>query len=45
MPKLTIEDSEPLELVDEMRLLGVIVSSDLKWRSNTTVMIKKAFSR
>ena len=28
-----------------MRLLGVIVSSDLKWRSNTTVMIKKAFSR
>ena len=45
MPKLTIEDSEPLELVDEMRLLGVMVSYDLKWRSNTTVMIKKAFSR
>ena len=45
MPNLTIDDSEPLEIVDEFCLLGVIISSDLKWRANTTSIVKKAFTR
>ena len=45
MPHLTIEGSEPLDVVEEIKLLGVVISSDLKWRSNTTSMVKKAFTR
>ena len=36
---------EKLQEVDEMRLLGVIVSSDLKWQKNTDALVKKAMSR
>ena len=43
-PNLTLNDT-PLEVVEEIRLLGVMVSSDLPWRSNTTTMCKKAYSR
>ena len=45
MPHLTIDGSEPLDVVEEIKLLGVVISSDLKWRSNTTSMVKKAFTR
>ena len=34
-----------LEVVDEMKLLRVIVRSDLTWKSNTDNMIKKAYAR
>ena len=33
---------EPLEIVDEVKLLGVIITSDLKWRRNTDYLTKKA---
>ena len=46
MPNLTIrDDSEPFEIVDEFRLLGIIISYDLNWRANTTSIVKKAFNR
>ena len=44
MPHLEVEDKE-LELVEEMRLLGVIIQSDMKWGANTDHIVKKASSK
>ena len=45
LPKLSLQNDNPLEVVEEMRLLGVVVRSDLSWRSNTTAMCQKAYAR
>ena len=37
--------SKQLEVVDEMRLLGITVRSDLKWTSNTQDIVKRASSK
>ena len=34
-----------LETVRETKLLGTIISSDLKWHSNTDMIVKKAYKR
>ena len=34
--------SEPLEIVKEVKLLGVIITNDLKWDKNTSYLVKKA---
>ena len=34
--------NEPLEVVDEVKLLGVVIDSDLKWDKNTSYLVKKA---
>ena len=39
-PELEI-DGVMLELVEKMKLLGVIITSDLKWRENTEFITKK----
>ena len=44
VPDFELEENQ-LEVVEEMKLLGVIVRSDLKWWSNTEYMVKKANSR
>ena len=44
MPEISLENNE-LEVVDEIRLLGLIIRSDLKWISNTENMVKKANKR
>ena len=36
---------EPLEVVDEVKLLGVVIDSDLKWDKNTRYLVKKANKR
>ena len=33
---------EPLEIVEEVKLLGVIINKDLKWDQNTKYLVKKA---
>ena len=33
---------EPLEIVNEVKLLGVVITSDLKWHRNTNYLTKKA---
>ena len=33
---------EPLEIVDEVKLLGVIINKDLKWNKNTSYLVEKA---
>ena len=41
---LTIQNVK-LEVVEEIRLLGVQVRADLSWCSNTSVMCKRAYAR
>ena len=43
-PQMKIEQVV-LEVVEEMKLLGVIITSDLKWHKNTEHITKKAYSR
>ena len=38
-------ENELLEIIDETRLLGCVITSDLKFHKNTDVMIKKAYAR
>ena len=44
MPNLELANHE-LEVVEEMRVLGVILQSDMKWAANTDNMVKKAFKK
>ena len=44
MPKMIIDNQE-LEVVNEVRLLGLTLRSDMKWSSNTNNMISKANKR
>ena len=32
---------ESLEIVDEVKLLGVVINNDLKWDKNTSFLVKK----
>ena len=43
-PNLVLEGKH-LEVVEQMKLLGVILTSDLKWHENTKHITKKAFGR
>ena len=43
-PELKI-DNVLLEVVKEMKLLGVIITSDLKWHQNTENITRKAYKR
>ena len=45
MPRLLIEDGIFLEVVEEFKLLGVILQSNLKWYSNTEYICKKGYAR
>ena len=33
---------EPLDIVEEVKLLGVIITNDLRWDKNTSYLVKKA---
>ena len=44
MPQFEIGGNE-IELVEEMRVLGLIIRSDLKWSSNTESMVVKGYKR
>ena len=43
-PALTI-DNNKLEVIEEIKLLGVKISNDLKWNLNTKYITTKAYSR
>ena len=40
-PRFTVNENE-LDVVEETRLLGLVIRNDLSWSSNTECMIKKA---
>ena len=44
MPKFELDGAE-LELVEEVKLLGVILRSDMSWTSNTDYMVQRATSK
>ena len=44
MPEMELGNQQ-LELVEQMRLLGVIIQSDLKWGSNTEDIVKRASNK
>ena len=44
-PKLSIEGGDYLEIVEQFKLLGVIIRSDLKWWDNTNYICKRGYSR
>ena len=43
-PALKI-NNEALEVVEEMKLLGVKITTDLKWNSNTKFITTKTYAR
>ena len=43
-PKCSLEGND-IELVEEMKILGIIVTSNLKFNKNTDFMIKRAYKR
>ena len=45
LPCRELTDGNPLEVVDETKLLGLIVRSDLKWKLNTNNIIRKSYTR
>ena len=42
--RITIEE-QPLQLVSETKLLGLILRNDMKWSSNTDYLVKRANAR
>ena len=44
LPKMEIGDKQ-LEVVKSTKLLGIIISSDLKWNEHTSYTVKKAMQR
>ena len=45
LPELQLQPDVNLEVVDEMKLVGYMLRSDLKTCSNTSYIIKKAYKR
>ena len=44
MPRFTFNNKE-LEVVEETRLLGVIIRSDLSWKSNTKNIVNRSYKK
>ena len=44
MPEFKLGDNQ-LEVVDEMRLLGLILRTDMSWKSNTEHIVSKAYKK
>ena len=45
LPAIETANGNILHTVDEIRLLGLVVRSDLRWQGNTDQMCKKAYGR
>jgi hypothetical protein len=44
-PELSFQNGEILECLEEAKLLGILLSSSLKWNSNTAAIYSKAMSK
>ena len=40
-----LQDGSLVEVVEELKLLGIVITSYLKWKRNTRNMIRKAYKR
>ena len=41
-PELSFSDGTPIEYIGETKLVGIILSEDLKWEKNTFYICKKS---
>ena len=44
-PEVCLKAGNSLELIEHTKLLGVIISTDMKWKKNTSYIISKAYKR
>ena len=44
MPTINLNDEE-IETLEQIKILGVVISSDLKFSQNTQYIVQKAFKR
>ena len=44
-PVISLKNSEPLDVIYETKLLGIMISSDCSWKKNTQYICKKAAKR
>ena len=44
IPEYKIEDHD-IETVEKIKLLGLVVRNDLRWKGNTKYMIERAYKR
>ena len=45
LPQIQTQDGSTLEVVEEAKLLGILVRSDMSWKSNTKLLCRKGYSR
>ena len=45
VPELQLIEGQTIEVVEEMKIVGYMLRSDLKTCSNTAMIIKKAYGR
>ena len=45
MPKITLDGEDYLEVVEELRLLGIIFQSNMKWFANTLNLCQRGYTR
>ena len=43
-PELYVNETR-IDMVEETKLLGVVLTSDLKWKQNTQFIVEKCYSR
>ena len=43
LPEIEISEGKFIGMVDEMKLLGIMISSDLKWKSDTNFMVARCY--
>ena len=44
MPKLHVQAGSDLEVVEQQKLLGIVIQSDLRWYANTQNMCEKGYT-
>ena len=45
MPQITLDGVSNLEVVEEMKLLGIVFQTNMKWQANTANICKNGYSR
>ena len=45
LPNIQTDEGETLEVIEEASLLGIIIRTDMSWKSNTNMLCKRAYRR